>query len=678
MAREADQGNGVQNSGLVPFGQSIRIDPMRPLERLRNGRSKAYDAFDSNNRTKKYIAFVADKKSLPRWRDVSIYSKLLDTSFLRLIGSGVVQWPQDGKQKFVFLYEAGIGQCLLKPGAFAKTTWRQPDIVSYFIKPMANILKEMRDCSFTHGSIRPDNIFYSGADANAPILLGDGLSVQPHSSQPPLFLTCERALAEPMGRGNGSISDDIYAFGVSLALFLRKNDELAGMSDEDIVYKKLEVGSYNTLVGNERLPATFMELLRGILHDDRTKRWTVEDIFSWLDGSRVSPQANTKRVKANRPFSFNGRKYLYADTLAMDLHKDTEAVANLIEDGQLTKWVETSLNNAQIYENYLKAIEYASSQRNDPDFVALQVSLSLYPHLPLRYQGRSFAFDGLGGLLAQAVMDGDELKFYKQVLRLNILDKALMARSPTQATLLFYMRQFDGARLALKSMRTGYGIERVLYILSPNTPCLSPMFDEFFVYNPASALRAYESLSARPGQIAFYLDAHGIAFFLLSNVSLIERCMLNLSAPDKDKQIKGNLKFLASLQKVTKTAALPNIAKVMRESLVGVYKRFKHVKLREKVQAAVEQAAQAGDLIAMSGLIDDERTLARDNFAFKRAMKEYRILQEEYNEYNRRLSQKSSYGKVNGRDTAALVAWTLSTLLTLVSVFSFLYGYEIF
>lgn len=677
MARENEQHNDIQGDGLVAFGQSVRIDPARALDRFRNGNTMAYDAFDANNRNKKYIAFVANKKSLPRWRDVSIYTKLQDMSFMRLIGSGVVKWP-DGNQKFVFLYDGGLGQCLLKPGTFAKTSWRHADIVSYFIKPMANILKEMRDCGFNHGSIRPDNIFYSGADVNAPVLLGDGLSVQPHSTQPSLFLTCERALAEPMGRGNGSVSDDIYAFGVSLALFLRKNDELAGLSDEQIVYKKLELGSYNVLIGGERFQANILELLRGVLHDDRAKRWTVDEIFAWLDGSRLSPQANTKRVKANRPFAFNGRKYLYADIFAMDIHKNSEALVAMIEDGRLTKWIESSLNNNQIFEDYLKAIEYSNSQKNDPDYVALQVALALFPHLPLRYKGRAFTYDGLGALLAQSVLQGDDLTFYKQVLRLNILDKALMCRSPSQAALLIHMRQYDGARMALRSMQFGHGIERVLYLLSPNTPCLSPMFDGYFVYNAVSALRAYEDISARPGQIALYLDSHGMAFFLLSNLSLVERCMSDLNSSDKSRQINGNLKFLASLQKVTKTPALPGIANVMREALSGVYDRFKNRKLRDKIKVSVESAAQAGDLVVMSALVDDERTLARDNLAFRRSMQEYRILQEEYNSYNKRLSKKSSYGVVNGRDTAALVAWVFSTILTLISVFAFLNGYEIF
>lgn len=678
MSREVQNSNAGGQGDLVSFGQSIKINPMRPLKLFHNGQSHAFDAFDAHNGNKKYIAVVAGRESLPRWREISGYGKLLDTSFIRLMGTGVVRWPIDGGQKFVLMYQGGIGQPLARQGEIARTSWRHPDIVSYFIGPMAGMLKEMRDRSFSHGSIRPDNIFYAGVDVNAPVILGDCLSVHPLSTQPSLFLPIDKALAEPMGRGRGSLADDIYAFGVSLAVFLRKHDELSGLSDEEIVHRKLEIGSFNALIGNERFQANFLELLRGTLHDDESKRWGIDEILSWLDGSRISPPASGRRLKANRSISFNGRKYLYADQLAIDLHKDPEGVVDMIEDGRLTKWVQTSLNNSHVLDQYLQAIEYVSSQKNDPDFVAFQISSALYPHLPIFYRNRVFTYDGIGAMLAQAIMHDEDVSFYKYVLRLNILDKALVRRGVSQGVLLAQARLYDGARSALKSIKEGQGIERVLYILCAGAPCLSPMFKSFFVYNPESALRAYESLSQESGQIALFLDSHAIAFFSLSNLTLMERCLYDLNSTDKSRRINGNLRFLASLQRVTKIPALPAIASVMREALSGVYKQFKHKALRDRVRASVEEASKAGDLVTMSILIDDERTLAKDNLAFKRARAEYRMLQEEYNEYNKRLSKKSTYGVVNGRDTAALVAWGFSTVLTLLSVFAFINGYEIF
>ena len=679
---DSDQADvAVPRGGLVSFGKFMSIDSGKRLPQFDNGRSYAYEGVDNRDKSKKFIAIVAETSQLPRWPAINVYDGLADTSLLRLVGSGVLRWPHSNKQQYVFLYQGGLGECLVKPSEFSKITWRHPDVTNYFIAPMARILKEMSEKSFSHGSIRPNNIFYAGADKNKPVILGDCLSAHPHSTQPSVFLPISKALAEPLGRGNGSLMDDIYAFGVSLAMFLRKNDELEGMSEEDIVRKKIEMGSYATIIGAERFQPTFLELLRGVLHDDESVRWKLEDIFSWLDGSRMTPPALSRRKKANRPFVFNGRKYLYPDALALDLQANPAEVSKVVENEELTQWIEKSFTDKELEDNYNKALERASSVgsvKDNKDFVVTQLSMALNPALPIHYKGINFTYDGLGGLMARAAYEDVDLSLFKDIILQNILDHAVSLKPLPQTEILAYIKGFDSCRATLRQKNSGTGVERCVYMMCKNAPCLSPQFKDFFVCSDKSALLTFEYLSKKGEQTAIFLDRHCTAFFATHNARLMERVVYDLNSVDKNKKIVGNLRFLAIVQHRSKVTSVPAIANVFIGALSGVYKLYNNVNLRKKIEEGVKFEAQEGNLVGMSALIDNESARAKDQKAFEIAKREYRMLQNEYDQYNRRLANKKTYGVVNGRDAAALVSWTIATGITLMTVMAFLSGYRMF
>jgi len=676
--------DALQSAGgsVVQFGKFIAIHSSKRLKAFDNGASLAYQAVDSRDPSKKFIAIISDALSLPRASDSGVYEALADISLMRLIGSGVVRWPLDGRQKYVFLYQGGLGDCIVPKGKFSNTQWRHPEISSRFIQPMARVLKEIEMKSFVHGNIRPDNIFYSDNAKDKPIVLGDCLSAQHMSTQPALFLSIERAMAEPMGRGTGSIADDIYAFGVSLAMFLRKNDELAGMSDEAIIRKKLDVGSFATIVGNERFQVTFIEILRGLLHDDPNLRWGLEEIFMWLDGTRMNPAANLKRAKANRTITFIGKKYLYTDTLAMDVHKNPNELATLISDGMLHSWLEKSIDDKAVFERYETILERVNSNvklSNDNDYLACQVTMALNPMLPIFYKKRVFTHDGLGALLAVDAAQDKKLSFYKEVINNNILDHALDVKEhASQGDTLLLLKMYDRCRVALKQTKVGHGIERCIYMMCKNAPCLSPKFKNSFVHTPLNALITYERLSKAGGQTSLFMDRHSVAFFSVHAPNLIEHSLYELNDPNKDNKIAGNLKFFSTIQKRKKGGDYPAVASVFLDSLSGVFKRFNNKELRKQLEGAVKAAASAGDLITMWDMLGDDNTLSRDKRAFGIARKEYKFLQDEYNKYNAALANKATYGIVNGRNTAAVVSWMFATVLTLLSVFAFISGYKIF
>lgn len=672
------QPNISVGGNAVQFGRDITIRIDQPFSRFNNGDSKAYAAYDSNNRSRKLVALVGGIGDFPRWKDEKTYMALADPSFIRLLGSGIVRWPIDGEQKYVFLYEAEVGECLVERGQFAKLSCRHPDIIKNFVSPMARMLKEMEIRQFCHGAIRPDNIFFSGVDLSRPVVLGDCLSAHNMSAQPSLLLPIDKALTDPMARGYGKSSDDIYAFGISLVLFLRRNDELHGLSDDDVVRRKIEFGSYAAVIGPERFQASFLELLRGVLHDDAELRWTVDDIFAWLDGTRLTPAPLSKRRKAARPLVFMSKKYYYTDTLALDLHKSPDEVVDLSGDGTLGQWIEKSLSDKGMHQEYLTILERAGNLGENKDLLVTRLRTLFNPKLPIYYKKYCFHYDGLGGLMAYEAYLEKDLSFFSEVLTCSLPDYALVNSSLSQNEIISHVKIFDKCRSALKKKNMGYGIEKVIYILSRNAPCLSPKYRGYFINGNKSALVAFETMSAAGGQIALYLDRHAIAFFSVLTPGAMESCLYDLNSPQKDRQIAGNLRFLSFMSRQESDITVHAVSSVFMDSLSDVYKKFKNKGLRKQVEDAVKKAAMKGDLVAMSALLDDESTLNKDHNGFVRAMREYRALQNEYDYYNKNLVSKEKFGESKGRDLSALVSWSIATTITVMVVLAFLSGYQIF
>ena len=102
-----------------------------------------------------------------------------------------------------------------------------------------------------------------------------------------------------------------------------------------------------------------MELLRGLLHDDPTQRWTLDEIQVWLDGRRLTPKQALTRKKAARPFPFAGTRYTQTPLLAMALDSYPSEAVKIVDDGSLEQWLARSLEDEQAVERYEEALQYS-------------------------------------------------------------------------------------------------------------------------------------------------------------------------------------------------------------------------------------------------------------------------------------------------------------------------------
>lgn len=670
------QGANVLSQPVV-FGKGVTINPAKRLSAFDNGPSLAYEAKDTQGNI--HVAIVAEPSMIPRLGQISTYDLLVDVSLMRLVAHGICAWTPVGQERYVFLYRCTCNSSLLNERGFLKPQWRYNDILTNFIRPMVGALNDMKERGFYHGSIRPDNIYYSTANPGQTVVLGDALSVQPSSTQTVLYEPYERAMAHPMARGVGASADDIYAFGVTLAALLRTQDALEGLTDEEIIKRKLDNGSYFAIIGRERFNANVLTLLRGILHDDPKTRWGMPEILSWVDGGRVNAPQPISRKKAARPIHFLGEKYIYASALAFELHKNPKEAGELVESEQLAQWIEKSLADKEMAESYAEAVErIAKNGRNDLDYLVSNMRMALAPQFPLYYKDLCFTVNGLGGILAQNMYLKKDVSTIKAILLSGICVTALSFVELPQGIALNIIKKFDTCRNSLRQTRLGYGIEHCLHVLCEDAFCLSPTLKNMIVHGKKGMLNAFEKLSSKPGQTAFFLDQFSLGMLAVQDPSALDAGLYDLGCPEKEKKLLGNLKCLAALHRRSGGGQYPAIASVFMEQVDYLYNMYHNRALRKKIEAATVAAAKIGDLSTMEDALCDYAVIEHDQAGFKRAKAEFAGLISERSALLRGMERKHSFGTNKGHDVAAVVAWLVSSVLMVMMVLLFFSGGSIF
>ena len=665
-------------SGAVSFDKDIDILALDPLPERDIGSVKAYRAVGRNRNTDDYFALVCERSLVPRIKAAVAYDRIEHSSLIKLVDFGVLYWPEARQERYVFIYKDTMGSPLLKRGEDNFLKWKQDAVMDIIVKPMIGMLQEFRDRDFFHGAICPENIFNADKFDNIKsVVLGDCLSAPASYFQSVLYETIERSLIEPIARGVGTPSDDLYAFGVSLAVVMRSNDPLEGLDDLEIIKRKIEYGTYSAITGKDRFKGLILELLRGILHDNPTQRWTIDEVLIWMDGRRLSPKQSQKQRKAPRPFVFIDQKYFLIQILAMDIGKHPDETLKIIENDELVQWLERSVEDEDVSLQVQEAREFAREGGAVSDYhnrLSAGVALALYPMSPIYYKGRRFNGDGIGTSLAEAIVLRRDTKVFSELFRNNIAIRWLAATQNPGLDVSILLNKFDACRTFLLQSRVGFGIERCLYFLCPEAHCLSEKLKRYFVTTPEQMIDAFEDMCKRGESPAFFLDRHTVAFLSLKDPRCIDAYLYDLGSSEEYRKILGNLKVLARIQGRRKLKQFPNIAKAFVEMLPVVYDRYHDNKSRVKIEKNVNNCASSGDLVGMAGLLNNTDTQQKDITSFKQAMYEYSTLKKEWNDLEERLKDKATFGYGIGSEISAIISSILSGVIILCIAFYFILG----
>lgn len=673
--KRIDGAQKAEGPTAIKFDGDLSVLFDKPLPQYDIGRNKAYQAESKSQFEGGVYALVCEKHHIPRRQAASKYATVTHQSLCQLLSYGKIYWEPAGQERFVFFYRNELGNPLLKPGQQYALGWSHERVMDAVVKPMIGVLRTFRDKEFFHGSIRPSNMFDGGVDLKdiSHIKLGDALSTAAGYSQDPLFETIERAMADPVGRGKGGFEDDVYALGVSVAVLLRSVDPMANMSADDIIREKMKVGSYAALVSSQRFRSPALEFLRGVLHDDPNYRWGVDQLLSWQDGSHLTPKQTKKKKSATRPFTFCGEKFYQAPLLATALDVIPSETQKIVEDESLVQWLERSLDDDEAVQRTHEAIESSKTRSGiqDANLLVANLCSALDTRAPIRFQGLRLMGDGIGTALHEVMALKQDFKAFVDLFMKSVAMNWVTATENPNLDKTALIAQYDACRGFLRNKNMGYGIERCLYLLAPEAPCLSPKLADYCVFKPEDLLFAFDDMCAKGNAPYSFIDRHSAAFLSVYDSQCIDPFVMELKSPQEHTRLLGSLKCLANIQRRYGIKQVPALAATFEKMLVVILDRYRDQKTRQKIEGGLHKFAKIGDLWRMMGLVDDQAGMNKDAAAFKQALAEHKKLQKEYDELDEQTANNKEFGRDKGSEMAALTSGALAGGVIFITILLF-------
>jgi len=661
----------AEKSKVVSYNKDVDIYFDEPLTHLNKGNVKAYVAKGQNNFSEDMVAYVCDKGLTPRRYGAIKYMRVNNINLLRLYAANSLYVPFKKKELFCMLYE-NVGRPLIQPKDKNKIfNYDIETILRYVVVPVISALKDIRDKDFFHGAVWPGNMYIPGNDLTENVKLGECLILPCGYETPSLYEPIERALATPLGKGDGSIKDDLYSFGVSLAVLLRSVDMLAGLSDEEVIERKIERGSYSALIGTDRLSGAMLELLRGLLHDDINQRWGIEDVEAWMDGRRLSPKQPAKRIKANRPIVFNQKKYIRPELLAKDLYKNPNDALLLVQNEELFQWLERAIENKSLLNKTEEMHSLAKSYKVNADYnaqLSALLSCALYTHCPIRYKEESFSPTAIGKMLSHAFAKDNNIQVFSEILRYPFVIH--ISQTTTNGETSGIHAKLDSCRAFLSQQIIGMGLERCLYFLDTESPCLSPLLKRYYITTPESLLLSLDKI-CKHSKPKMLMDRHIAAFIAVKDKRMIEPYFKDLRSSKPHRQKIGLMATLAQIQSRENIESCRYICEWFAGNITEIYATLNDAERVKLLKKEVTKLKKTGNIGAMVKLFDNPALYEHDETQYYKAGKRYIDLDIEYDFIQEKLEDKN-YGFKTGAQVATVISITLSIILILGMVYGLL------
>lgn len=667
MAKESaappTQNESVPAGPPITLRDRFLIFPTRPLPSLSTPSSQAYGVEDRRDPSRQLYALVCRPTLPSRIVAARALTDLQVPGFQALVDWGTVHWPAAGRCCFVVVYDRPLGPCLMSDPEAEFPRYGETEFVRNILSPLAGALKEIHSRGVTHRAIRLSNIFFLVGEREG-IALGDCLTTPPAFDQPPLFETIASATCQPAGRGAGKVSDDWYSLGVVFMLLLLGRNPVAHLSDEELLARKIAVGSYSALVGDERLPVSLIEMLRGLLCDDANERWDADALGQWMDGRRLNPLQPHIAKRAKRPFGFADREFKTARELAFAFAERWEEAIPYVTDGRLELWLRRSIEDKEAAQQVATAVRDATTNMGDRrvlmDVMMARVSIILDPTGPIRYKNFAAMPDGFGNALAVMIAEGGDVRVFAEVILREIPSHWIAQQDEYSAEYSKLSAHFRDMRELLQQTGLGGGIERCLYETNADVPCMSPLVAEEYVYEIKSILAALNTAARKTDPKSWPIDRHLAAFIASRGSSDMSRQVMSLNDPTPQRATLAVLSLLASLQWRTGPEEAHGLASWLG-GLVGPVIQSYHSRTRRRaMEREIPRLVRKGSLVELYRLLDDPDERRKDDEEFAWAKAQYLAAVREEADLQSANERREEIALMMGQQSAALISVIIS------------------
>lgn len=662
----------------VDLGGRCEILPGSRLAELDSAGGKAYLAKAGKDRRVEQFAIVTDRTVPVRIDALPAFRGLDNPAVVRLADWGTVDWAPDRRRRFVVLFERPAGRRVMEDLRDTRDPVPEDQIIRGLMPSLLLALREMTMRGVTCGALNPTNLFFKDASTTGGVMIGDCLTVPPGYGQPVLVETIERGMAQPSGRGPGTVADDLYALGVTLLVLHLGRNPLRDLDDDAILKAKMDRGTYPALTAQVRLPQTLIEPLRGLMTDDPKQRWTVSDLDLWLQGRRLSPKQPQVPRKGARPFEFGGEELMHCRALARALSRNPLAAAPLIDRGDVDKWVRRAVGDEARAEALQAAISSAGIGGRgtaQEDRLVARAAIALDPPAPIRYRGLSVMPDGVGTALAERMWDGGSVQVFAELVLAQLPMFWANCQAEFRPEFVPLVQAFDGYRNLLEQTGPGFGVERLLYELAPACPCLSPQVAPYYPLTLPDLLLALDTVGAGSARGKEPVDRHVAAFIATHHKKLNEKLLQPLAGGmDPGRRLVAMLHVLSDVQQRFGPARLPNLCGWFVSLMDPAFKRFKHRETRDRLRAEAQRVAREGALDGLLRLVDNTEAIVKDDKGFRQAQKRHEVLTRQIEKVKAGQHVQAEEVEHHGRQIAAVVSSVVAGVVLLLTGFVMLGG----
>ena len=656
------------SSDEVVFASRYKIQPGVVLPHLSTPTARAYRTYDAEDPERELYALVLDHKVPARLTAILAAKDIPHEALLKPIRWGQVDWVGDGREEIVIILPQPPGPPLLQSMESKTQYWTVREIKRDFLTPIMDLLRRMQEDRLTHRNIRPTNLYRQESDGS--VVSGQIYSAPPGFEQPSMFETIERSMCPPVSRGIGDLSDELFALGVTIMILGLGFNPVAGMDEEELLQRRIVHGSYNALLGKNKIHADLAPVVRSLLRDEEHERWTLPDLSNWVNSGRVNPSQPLPESRADRPIELNGRSAHTARELAYHLASDWDAALKLASDDTIELWVERSLKDRELSKEITECglIGTSGPRKMTDDIRLSRIITKLDPTGPIRFRGMVVMPDAIGPASILAVRDKGLSVDYTDLVIGKMMNFWHEAQARPKPWMLAASEIVDKAAIYLADTAPGFSIERCVYELNPALPCLSPLLKGRVPLQPRELLECIER-HAETGDLLF--DRHISAFLAARITGRIDRELHDYaSASSPIEKSTAQLRLLAFVQSKHSAVVTKELFSIFLEELQPTISSFRNVRLREEMLKDSKRAAPRGRLGDLIKIVDNAKRRRWDERGGVAAERRYAALAAEITRMQTDEKRLQRQANLLGRQIAANVSSVVSVIVIAALVFS--------
>jgi len=633
--------------------------------------AQAFEVEDRKQPGRALYALVCKPEMVSRISVMRVLKGNEIPNMLQLVDWGTAEWPPANRKCVIAIYYRPLGGRVMD--SLSAVGERIPDhqFPKMIIKPIAEALTELGLKGITHRAIRPDNLYWVD-DSKQKIVFGDCCTSVAAGDQPVVIESIESGMANPTARGSGMYADDMYALGVTLLMLALGRNPMAGRSDDEILDKKVKDGSYAALVGDERLPVSMIECLRGLMTDDAEQRWTTENIELWLNGKRLTPVQARAEPHSQRGFKFAEKEFWSCRPLAMELHRYWDEAAKVIHDGSLEIWIRRGLELNDLADSVSAAIKTTlampGDQKETDDVLVSRVLMLLDPAAPVKYRTFCTNLDGFGSALAIAMLQKKSLQPYTDFINRDLWRYWVAAQAAFNNDNSRWDGVFKDLKNYMKDTNSGGGIERCVYELNEWLYCMSPLVGSQYVMEVKGILPGLDAVSKTVNSKMWPVDRHVAAFLRARYAKGTGTQIDAMNDPKPDRATIGMLSVLAIVQWRLGPETVFGLAGWVGGLMGPVINSYNNRQKRKEIEKEIPKLVRKGNLPELYNFLDNPEERQRDAEGFAWAKAEYASAEKQIFEMQHGQIDRDEDAQQTGRQAGAVVASVIMFLSYVIAL----------